>query len=430
MLRKWPVIMLAVLVCALLFGASSYFTSEPEEVEVTLEEGELGEVELKKAQEIELANIKQEIKQLQILRNNFRESEVAKGLLDLNMHGTNFYNLSFMVKGEEDSSDIDRAGLALSYANQIATGAIYQHLSIGDSVELAEQLPQLIAAYAEEGVVFICAYGVEDIEIREIVHDIFDYIESISNPSSVKLLMAEEGVLPQSFYRFFTERQESTVRRLDYYEHAIGIRVQAEEILEVETGIMGEGVQHSFTRRVIVGCAAGIVLGVFIGLLMDFFGTTLKDERELEYMGLYNLCGANIQTSKKKRFFLNRFIDFLDGKVYYHMSEEEQVTYIMAKIVALFVDKEETQDILLTGVAESKEVRNFYERLQAKGKEEGYHFILGENANISAKTVASLGAVKHVILIERFNESKLTEISKICQLVEQQKKEIVGFLVV
>ena len=415
LLRKWPIIAGCAIVCALLLGASAYITSSPE----------VQDVEPNNPLKVELENVKAEINQLQVLKNNIRQSNVASGLLDMNMYGANFYNLSFMIRGKDDNSDVEEIGLALSYANQITTGAIYQDLAIAE----AELLPQIIAAYANEGVVFICAYQADHIDVEQIVHDIFDYIQTTSGSISVELLMAEEGILSQEFHKIFADRQENTMRRIDYYDAAIKLRAQTKDILEVEMGLLGDATPNPI-RRGVLGFAAGAVFGVLLGLLMDFFNTTLKDERELEYMGLYNLCGAHILTTGKKRFFLNRFIDFLAGRVYYYMSEEEQVVYVMAKIAALFVDEKETHNILLTGVATSEKVRKFYERLQTKGKEEGYHFILGENANISTKTVEALKSVEHVILIEHLNESKLTEVSKICQLMEQQKKEIVGFLVV
>lgn len=420
MLRKWPIILGCAFICALLFGASSYIPTSPEERDIDVEN----------AKEVELEDIKKEIDQLEILKKNYRDANSAGGVLDMNIHEMNFYNLNFMVKGRDDNSDLEEKGTALAYANQIDTGAIYKHLSIEMSEELSKQLPQIIASYAEDGVVFISAYRVENVDVEQIVQDIFRYFEGISDPLTTELLMAEDGTVPRGFYSTFADRQESTFRTLDYYDYSIGQRTQTKEILEAETGVMEEIVRHNPLQRLVVGVAIGIVLGILIGLLMDFFSTTLKDERELEYMGLHNLCSAHIDTSGKKRFFLNRFIDFLAGKVYYYMSEEEQVTYIMAKVSALLVDKKETKDILLTGVAQNEKIRKFYEKLKIKGKKEGYNFILGENANISAETVQSLEKVEHVILVEHLNESKLTEISKICQLVEQQRKEIIGFLVI
>lgn len=434
-LKKWRWMLTFACVFAVLLGAYTYVSGMNELKNPTVSVKDNKEFEKEKKQlENEIDVLKKNIKSWSQYYTN---SEVMK----INALEADAYHVSFMVRTNQD---VDQNGflandIAAAYANLIKSGKVYDDLGLNE--EDTAMCMDLISATSEEGLVSVVAVIDKNEVTKDTLEKVFHEIQSgeitlegFSDTYSVQLVSQNVSKLNNTEADAFLFKQEDLLACGDRYQSSLFAKNQALEKLKSENGyqeVTEATVKIDTVKYVVVGFVGGIIVGVLLALFFDLMSNKLRNKKEMEtYLSLQCIGNPYMLTENQKRNIIDRGIDHLEGTPYQKCTMEEKVAYIVKHTDMLLSKQENINKILCTGTLSEKYSSELVEALKTEFKKMNCEVVFGEKITTKATSLSSIQECDAVIFIEKIGTSNWNDIQMEYDLVCEQDKPILGYLLV
>ena len=174
-------------------------------------------------------------------------------------------------------------------------------------------------------------------------------------------------------------------------------------------------------KYAIIGGVAGGVIMAGIYCVLYLLSNRLREEDELHtYFGFVSLGVFSLDLSKVKG---NAFDKFLLKKQY-GISNNENIYGRIAENINLLSEKGDK--ILVIGTIDSAMIENLCVKLCSMVK--NAEIIYGGNINVDNEALSKLGNADSVIFVEKRNISKMNDIDKEVDIVNNCKKKVLGYI--
>lgn len=386
-------------------------------------------------------NLEGEIKTLGNSIDMWEEFYLNSAFMNLDPYNTEVHHVSFMVQlnEENDNNDLLSNDIATAYAELISNGGIYEQISIDEKEK--EECSYLISAKATGSIVSISAVmdaqGIAEKAVGQIIDGIEQktillsvvakgyHIDLISDNTCKANNLEEESL---------ASKQSMIVVYGDRYQTSLDTKKKLLSTLESENGyeeITTSSVIKDAIKFGIVGFVSGIIVGVIIGFFLDLMGSRLRDAKEIENeLEIQSIGNPYYGVSTKKRNPIDRLVDHIEGKEYISCSMREKGSYIASNLEVLLHGKDQMRNILVTGCAAEDRMNELCGAIHSELSDDTIVVTFGEDITKSTSTVRKANQCDAVILVEEIGVSKWNEVVLTKDVINNLKKEILGYILI
>ena len=195
----------------------------------------------------------------------------------------------------------------------------------------------------------------------------------------------------------------------------------AKDIENLEGKLKGGEAIKPYIKRFILGGILGLVLS-FIAICAKFVFANFVDTEYNVKQGL-NLDTIARLGYKKKRFFVDKIIDAFAGENNYIRDEKEFVSYCAIKLESLCCNE---KNIAFIGSVDSKLLGDFANKVN-EGSDK-LNIISCGTVSKNAEAYSKMLGCDGVVIVEKRNESKFSELELELNSIKPCNKKIIGII--
>ncbi|WP_444659802.1 hypothetical protein ACRQV7_05925 [Caproiciproducens sp. R2] len=131
--------------------------------------------------------------------------------------------------------------------------------------------------------------------------------------------------------------------------------------------------------------------------------------------------------------FIDKWIEKLEGNKDYNLSEEDALRIVFENIIASLKQTVNVNKLLFAGSISKDDISHVGQRLSSLFTERNENcpqFLFAGNVLADPETIDKAAQCDSIILVERKNESAITEIEKQIMAYQDMGKKILGYIMV
>lgn len=449
-LHRWKLIFVCMLLFAVLVAAATTYQQERRK----------SELQERYENELETYTVSLTAKQTAI-RQNTEIIETTTRLIEESMlmavdpyqKQTASMTLGIEVDVESLQLDVsgDKAASLVDYGNGTITRLASRYLIFANNVNLAELFKDILVGehaerYLREVVIIsrfmddasknpeglsttdiftISVIDTPDLDAKAAVHLLYEYLLGKKPVLESTVSAHDLTVIDESYI----STVDTALAAFQFAQHDKLAQASAQIILlrsEIDEMSANRPKQPLLWPNAVRNGVIGLVLGLVVGLMLAFFiyltrytlqyALQPKEKLGVAYLGGVAPAGGFFITNLKNRIAGDHLLK----------NEKEAIEVAGANIRLLAGDH---QHILLTGQLPEADLSRAADELSEALKDTGLRVSSGANLGNDARTVSLFSQADAVILVERLQKSSIKQMQSDMELVKQNGKKLLGYLV-
>lgn len=432
-LRSWRTFVIIGIIFAILFGAysgiPSLLTMNDNEA---LTKNKLEYAEKLKDYESSLEQLNNEISNINLEIESKKEYVENSVLMQTNPYDEIISSIDYYI-----SADAHNLNILNYYVNFVKSSELYNEIINNADLDLEPKyLKEILAVNADY------ESNMLSITLRHWDNDVSKRImESVKKLLNEKNREINDNIV-NHVYQLINESSMYTIdvdlekKKIDMQDNIEGLKIKLEskesmikELNKPEPIVYSyRGAIKNTIKYMLLGSVLGIFLGAGYILFIYLISGRLNDKSMLRKSFQLNLLG-DFSHSKEGRVlgFIDRWIDKGFGYQNNNISDEEKIEIIKSNLSLIFDDCKK-QKIIITGSIEENELQKIVNDIIKRLKSSNLEIIMGANISKTATTITGAAVADGVILIEKYNKSLISDISREVATLNQIGAKIIGLI--